>query len=498
MMSKKLQSLLFPSIKNIFFLAIFAGVLRQGNQLLNADGDLGHHLAMGNLILTSRSIPQTDPFSFRTEEILAIPHEWLVQTGFALLNQWFGLTGIVVFCALIIAATFTIVLQESFKRSEMLVAGVIMTGLTLTASTIHWISRPHLLTFLLLAVWTYSLEALLRGEHRRWWVLPTLMLIWANLHGMFVIGLLTLGIAATGYGWERFAEHKPETLPGLGRELALAGITSTFATFLTPSGWHLWQTIFHLANSSYITGITSEYMSPDFHQPGTWSFLVLLGITLASAALCDKKLGMPRALQLASWTLIGLYSARNIPLAAIVLAPISAELLANWIQQSPALDWLVSSSRGLERIEKQLKGWLWAVCGVCLTILLINTGINPDMSGKAYQFLPEKFPVLAVDWLEAHPQSGRMFNEFDWGGYLLYRLWPEQKIFMDGHTHIYGDAMSREYVTAMAVSPGWENILEQYNIEWAILSNETKLVSALEQAGWHVLYRDKTSAILRR
>ena len=98
---------LFPSFKNLFFALILAGVMARGNTLLNADGDLGHHLALGRLMLTSGQIPQTDPFSFRTAGVAAVPHEWLVEIIFAALEKAFGLGGIVFFSALLIAAALT-------------------------------------------------------------------------------------------------------------------------------------------------------------------------------------------------------------------------------------------------------------------------------------------------------------------------------------------------------------------------------------------------------
>jgi hypothetical protein len=91
-----------------------------------------------------------------------------------------------------------------------------------------------------------------------------------------------------------------------------------------------------------------------------------------------------------------------------------------------------------------------------------------------------------------------MFNEFDWGGYLLYRLWPAQKIFMDGHTHIYGDALSREYVAIQSRAPGWEAILDNYQVEWAILRVDNPLALALIDDGWREVYRDETAVVLKR
>lgn len=490
-------SYLFPSLRNIFFLVVFLAVLRQGNQMLNADGDLGHHLAMGRLILETRTIPTTDPFSFRTAGIAAIPHEWLLEILYAFLERLLGLTGIVVLSAFFLALAFTQVLQEATRRSQSLLAALVMVALALAVSAMHWITRPHLVTYLMLAVWASRQEAFFRGEERRWWIFPLLMIVWANLHGMFALGLLAFGIDLAGWAWERWIEHSAPPNPGRG--LFLAGFFSFLATFLTPSGAHIWQTIFGLAGSSpFITSMTAEYRSADFHAPGSWPFLILLGAILAAALLAGRKLGMRRALQLAGWTLIGLYSARNLPLAAIILAPIGAELLAGWFQSSPALAGLENFSKKMDRIERNLRGWFWAVGGTALMVAMLFAGVSFDQRGEPYQFLPEQFPVQAADWLAVHPPQGRMFNEFDWGGYLLYRLWPAQQIFMDGHTHIYGDDLSREYVAVMARSAGWQGILDKYQIQWAILRSDNSLALSMLAAGWQELYRDETALLLAR
>ncbi|GAB4502080.1 MAG: hypothetical protein Fur0035_16260 [Anaerolineales bacterium] len=484
---------LFPSLKNLFFALILAGVMARGNTLLNADGDLGHHLALGRLMLSSGQIPHSDPFSFRTAGVPAIPHEWLMEIAFAALEKAFGLGGIVFFCALLIAAALTLTFGEAARRSGLLLAALTVSTLTLAASAVHWITRPHLATFLLLAIWTAQVEAFARGEDRRWWIFPPLMLLWANLHGMFVLGLLSLIFAAAGYGWERWLEKKPGSL---GREFSLAIAFSTLATFLSPSGAELWTTIFRLAASPTISALTSEYSPADFHQPGFWPFLILLGLALAGAVLSGKKFSMRAALALSGWTLMALYSARNIPLAAIALTPLISEILANWMLASPALTALTRFSRRLEAVERQLRGGLWAGLAALALFWLTVQGGTLDPQRRAYAFDGQKFPVAAVTWLEAHPQNGQMVNEFDWGGYLLWRVWPQYKIFMDGHTHIYGEEKSLEYLRVINAQPGWQAVLTQYDIRWAILKPESPLRAALESEGWQLVYRDGTALIL--
>ena len=108
------------------------------------------------------------------------------------------------------------------------------------------------------------------------------------------------------------------------------------------------------------------------------------------------------------------------------------------------------------------------------------------------------FPVEAVSWLEANPQSGNVFNHFTWGGYLLYRLYPAQKVFIDGQTDFYGEALTREYVTVTTLNPGWEDILNKYKVEWALIPTKSALSQALVEKNWEILYEDPTATIYQR
>ena len=92
-----------------------------------------------------------------------------------------------------------------------------------------------------------------------------------------------------------------------------------------------------------------------------------------------------------------------------------------------------------------------------------------------------------------------MFNEFDWGGYLLLELWPAYQIFMDGHTHIYGEELTREYEKVTSMGKDWQEVLKKYDVEWAIIRSNEPLVGALsEQLHWNIVYRDSTATILHK
>jgi hypothetical protein len=91
-----------------------------------------------------------------------------------------------------------------------------------------------------------------------------------------------------------------------------------------------------------------------------------------------------------------------------------------------------------------------------------------------------------------------MFNEFDWGGYLLLKLQPRQQIFMDGHTHIYGEALTREYEKVVTLGNDWQEILDKYQVQWSIVRTNSPIAHALEDIHWNIVYQDDTTAVLRR
>ena len=123
--------------------------------------------------------------------------------------------------------------------------------------------------------------------------------------------------------------------------------------------------------------------------------------------------------------------------------------------------------------------------------------MTPVPGGNA--FSPQVFPVRAMDRAIADRPGGRVFNYFPWGGYLLYRAWPDMTVFIDGQTDFYGEALTREYETVITLADGWEEVLERYRVDWVIMPADSRLIRTLRQESeWRQAYADSTAVILRR
>jgi hypothetical protein len=485
-----MKNFLIPRIHDIFFIAIVTAALALGPRMLSVDSDLGRHLTLGRFILDRHQIPTSDLLSHTRAGDARPAYEWLTQTIFAGVDHLAGLDGVLYITALVIAAAFTIIQADAARRSQMPLTALAITALAVAASSLHWLPRPHVVTFLFLAVWIERLERLRRGERIPLWHFPLLMLVWANAHGGFLFGILAWLAYFGGWIWQAM---RKSVIPQSGIQWLIIGGSSVAASFITPSGWGNWQAV--LSNNSHtILSRTVETMPPDFTQPGTWPFASLLAITIIVILVTRKSQPASHIYLLGGFAALALLMARNIPLFAIAAAPVLSEGAHDILKRVKRWQTIESNITALER---PLRGALWPIL-LGLGLALLIGGRYQVQKEALTRFDARVFPVAAADWLAAHPQSGNMFNDINWGGYLLYRLWPEQKVFVDSQTDFYGEALVREYERALTAQEGWENVLDLYAVEWAVLPVSAPLAGRLEEAGWKVLYRDEIAVIARK
>lgn len=491
---------LLPRLGDMLFAAIFLAVIGLGPRLLNMDGDLGRHLTIGEYILANRTIPTADLFSHTLFGQSLTPHEWLAQVIFGVAYRIAGLDGVVWLSALIIAATFALLYRQCSARSGMVLVSLVFSVLAAGTASLHWLARPHLFTMLLMVIWMGELAALQRGEHQRWWHFPLIMLLWANLHAGYLAGFIAWGI------WLAAAILQPTFRSGRQgldfqkasiRPLLLAGISAGLVTLINPVSWHLWTTGLRFLGSRYLVGHTAEYLSPDFQQASSWPFLLMIMISILLLGFQRFRQPLAAVFSLAGWTVLALYSARNIPLYAIVAAPILAGLCGAWLRESGNLERWVHLEDRLARVESPLRGKLWPLLTMALVGLAFYRGVHLDFGRVGNRFSPEVFPVQAVGWIAQQNLPAKGFNYFPWGGYLLYRLWPEQRVFIDGQTDFYGEELTRRYETLLTLGPGWREWLDHYDIGWVLMPSGSALVGALQaDPEWAIGYQDATATVV--
>lgn len=480
-----------PRFSDFVFVAVLFSALASGARMLSIDSDLGRHLTLGNYILDNRIVPTRDLFSHTLSNHPRPPYEWLSQILFALADRLLGLDGVILLTAVIIAATFMLIFQFANRRSKSPVFALLTTLLAAGASSFHWLPRPHIITFVLLAIWIENLEQLKRGRPIRVFVFPLMMLFWANLHGGFIFGMLTWFAYAAGWLWERW-QGKANNQTGMA--LLRTGLLSFPATIITPDLWRNWEAVLN-NRSAFILDRTAETMPPNLTDPAILPFTVLLALTAVFFLVNRKTFSASHFFLIAGLGGLSLWMARNIPLFAIACAPILSEAGGS------ALLRLNARTRIEERFREFGKQSLWPVIPLiavlCAAGYLANRNFNEHRS--VFQFNPQVFPVQALDWLEDNPQSGKMFNEFNWGGYILYRTWPGQLVFLDSQSDFYGEPLMRDYDQIMTARGAWENLLEKYQVDWMIIPTHSPLAIKISgNPDWEILYEDETAIVIRK
>jgi hypothetical protein len=271
-------------------------------------------------------------------------------------------------------------------------------------------------------------------------------------------------------------------------------VVTFLATLLNPFGVSLPRHVFGFMGNRFLVDNTVEYLSPNFHNVSAWMFAAWIAFSIVLFGRHKSLVSWTALLLLGAWTCFGLYSARNIANYAQVAALVTAPVAQAWlIAALPALRLRLDN---VSAVAPVAGGWVWAIAGVAFLIIAQSAGLQLDARGEGNTFTTRAFPVNAVDYLVANPPRGNMFNEYTWGGYLEYRLFPSQRVFIDGDNDFFGEELVREYLNVINARQGWESILERYNVDWVIVPPERELAQALARSPqWREVFRDASAGV---
>jgi len=341
----------------------------------------------------------------------------------------------------------------------------------------------------LLTIWLIWVDDLNRDKKVHILKFPIFMLVWANLHGEFIAGILVLLAYFAGWAINYTIDRKSTSL-GTGKNIGLVLVLSTLASLINPGGAGPWIGILGFVNNQYLMSRMLEANTPNFQMIEMKIFLSLLVISIFLLAIKKERISTAQGLLLAGFSAMGLMAVRNIHLYGIVAPFVLAETLV----ETKVFVSLSKLEFTLEKIEDQIKGAFWST----IIVLILSTYIIINIDARNfYQFTSPMFPTQAIEWLENNSQEGRMFNDLNWGGYIAWKLWPNQLTFIDSMADVTGE-VTMEYETAITLSENWENIFTRHDIEWAILPVNSMLARELSHAKWHTIYQDKTAIILRK
>jgi hypothetical protein len=398
----------------------------------------------------------------------------------------------VIASAVVIALVFYLLMGFLKEKGIDIILAAFLTGFAALISSIHWLARPHLFSLLLVLIFYRVIDDYESEKGNRLYLLPPLMLLWVNLHGGFMAGLMLLGVYIAGNSLSLLSGGSSSG--GAGRKikaLAITFVLCIIASAINPLGFGILLYPFELAQEKLIMDRISEWQSPNFHYFMTFGYMLLLLVVVVG--ISALRLTAIEALLVVLFMYMSLYSVRHVPLFALIASPIIGRRMEDIVQSRRGnmyLNRFLVLSENISRTDSSTRGHLWPIVAVMSVIVLAMTG------SISYGFSEEKFPVRAVEFMKQEKISGNMFNNDEFGDYIIYAAWPEYKVFFDGRSDMYGEERLREYYDIVWLRPEMEEALDKYNITWVIYNAESPLSAYLtERDDWHLIYADEVAKI---
>ncbi len=503
-----------PSLSDLAFLTPILVLFwcTTGVGWLLTDSDTGWHIRAGEWILQNGRVPATDLFSFTKAGQPWFAWEWLSDFLMAVIHRPFGLAAIVLVSLLLLGATSVCVYRSALEESGHRVIAIILTGLAMAASTIHWLARPHLVTPLFAAVFCWALNRTKRKRAAALLALPLLTILWVNLHGGFFVGIVLLITYAIGAAAEELVHSARYNAWIRARKYVWTGAGCGLASLVNPYGYQLQVHVVQYLGTSFYLQRISEFQSIDFHSFTAAYFETLLVLAIAAAVWHFGKGRWVHVLLLLSWSHLALFSARNIPIFAVVATPGIGLAICEWLEYARAhwpREWPGKIGASLAELEaglriiaeshKRRRRHLVPPFGVLLlAFLLAHPG---QVKFLRSEFDRNRFPVDAATFLaqKEYGPSVRLYSSWQWGGYLIYRLWPSLSVFDDGRTDFYGPPFVEEGLRVWDACPDWSNIFERYRVNAALLPVDSAVATVLrERRDWKPVYQDRIAVLFER
>jgi hypothetical protein len=442
-----------------------------GNGLLN-DPDTLWQIRIGQWILDHRAVPETDIYSFTMQGQPWISTQWLAQVMYAKVFAIAGWSGPVVLAAAAIAATFALLTQQVSRRlADSATLAFIAVALSLTVP--HLLARPHVLAMPVMVLWIGGLiEAADRRAAPSFMLLP-LIALWANLHGGFVFGLFLVGPIAL----DALVNAEAASRKALALRWAGFGFAALLASCLTPYGWDALLASRKILSLGNALPLISEWRPADFGGVGILELTLLAGMGLALYR--GVKLPLMRIALLLGLVHMALSQSRAAEILALVAPLVLAEPLARQLGRRD----MFASSHEPVRAPR--------LSGLVAVLALATLGYA---SVHRYEPNARGTPVAAVTELKKLDVA-RVFNDYDFGGYLIARGVPT---FIDGRTELFGEQFFVEHNDASGLKEpdNLFRLLDKYKIEATLLRTQSAATKLLDHIdGWQKIYSDGIATI---
>lgn len=470
--------------------------------------DFWWYLASGQRILETRSVPATDPFSYTAQGRPWINHMWATQVLFTLLWERWGRLALIGLKTATVVATFWVVLATMRARGVHPLLASAMTLLAAWTGAGFWHARPQTFTYLFVAVLAWLLRAGWEGRRFTLALVPVLVALWVNLHAGFVMAFVMIGIAGLGTALPLLVDRERRGAGWRAVGLtAIVGVAAAAASLLNPFGVRAILFPLEVVRSVPFMTSTIEWFPPNFHHGSFRPLELMLLLLFPAFAWGRARLSAADVGLILVFANLGLTSVRHVPLFAVVAAPPLAAALQEAVAKWRRVDWARIRDAARRRMPSLAPALTAPGAPVVAGAVLLLTAVSAHWAGMArvptnplrLDLAESRYPGRTMTFIRENRLPLQLFSVYAWGGYELWRLYPEYRMFMDGRTHVYGSAVLKDFLDVVNVSPRWQVVLDKWQVQTILALRSSPLSETLlAQGGWRLVFTEREAVVFVR
>ena len=435
---------------------------------------------------------------------------WLSDLILRAAYEWGGLNAIALLTCLVLAVTLRCIYRRLTVDGAHWMLAAFATYLAAMGMSPSFVARPNVVSFL--GVWLVAdicqrFHASTYDRSKLWWLVP-IMLLWTNMHGGFLAGLVLIAIAwavealLAAASWDASIRSaaRSRLLP-----LTAVGAVAGIATLINPNGigLHLWS-LSAVTDPFIQNHTTTEWLPPNFTDVGWFNIERLILFLPLLAVTCRRRCNWVGLAMTVVWLHFALTSRRYSTLWVVIATPTLCELMVGngWLQEAahrlksllsedlqPALTACAEASIG----SPSYASWLFAVS------MLTMVPVLPDFAAHNSEHLP----ASSLDQFLERSDSERTFHSINWGGYLTWHGWDNHSRFrpwIDDRIDVHGTEHTKRYFQVMNAEPGWQKLLDSTQVEAVCVPPTSRLAYELtaHPSCWRLDFQDEHLVVYRR
>lgn len=474
---KKVQYLL------VLFVLLFAFAITFTTSS-DLNQDLSRHLKLGEIIWKQHAVPQTNLFSYTNPSFPFINHHWLAELSFYLLASYLGLNSLYIVKLFSTLAALAIALRYSIRRSNLPIS-ILVTTFSIPLLLNRQFIRPELIGYLFFSLLLY-IATQTKLKKNQLYAIPLVMLLWANIHITYIFGLFILFVYLCSLLYKREKNYLLYSI--------IAG--SFLITFINPNGLQgALYPLFIFKNYGYaiVENQNLFYLSSMFRDLTiSYYFVSSVFIIIAIFSLLIQK-KYRATIFLATFFTLTYFQFRHMPFfvfTAIFFLPESFNFILEKIKYK-------------EKILSYLTYFLLFFLPVLIIFFISNTYYRTFDLDRSFGAGFDESVKPAADYFKSNNLPGNIFNNFDIGGYIIYSLYPDQKVFIDNRPEAYpADFIQKIYIPLHSDINVRKKIFSKYNIHTVLVSHtdktpwsQTFIQQMNTDNNWHLVYLNSTIVI---